>query len=356
MTFSFFRNPYLFLSYDAGQLTDGVGAQLQRIWKIYWIAKALNLNYIHTPIDQIVWSPLDNWRGEKERNEFLEEFNKSFTLPSDSTDSFDVTKSCEVLTRRILFVNYVQSYLHKKTTHIKVLYSFDVKKKAIPSLTKLKSEINSENCYLIVIHIRNSLPITGVQQWRNLDIDYYLKLLRVITTDLNDQNIPYEVKILTDFPKEDLVVPIESIEKEHLWMYFLTEDQKSSSKFEIKGNDIKSLYFTEDPKVSVLHGGNPIELLEIMAAANCFIMSRSSFSAIGGMLNKNGVIIQPPDFQYITLKNWEPAKHYIKIEEKWRSMRYPRLNDFLLKVYFLQCLRLTVKIFRKMKFSLRRFT
>ncbi len=353
MNFSFFANPYLFLSYDAGQLTDGVGAQLQRVWKIYWITKALNLKYIHSPIEQIVWSPLDHWKGEKERDVFLEEFNNRFKLPSNSVNCFDITKSYEVLTRRILLLNYLQSFFLKKTTHVKVLHSFDVKRKALPSLSKLNGGINSESDYLVVLHIRNSLPISGVEQWRNLDIEYYLELLRVITTDLENQNMHYKVKILTDFPKEDLVIPIESLEKEHLWMYFFTEDQKSSSRLEIKGNNLKSLYFLEDSKVDVLHGGNPIEVLDIMATADCLIMSRSSFSAIGGMLNKKGIIIKPPDFQYISLKNWVPAKNYIRIENKWRSMRYPRLNDLLLRVFFLQFLRLTVKIFRKLKFLVR---
>ena len=353
MNFPSFTNPYLTLSYDAGQLTDGVGAQLQRIWKIYWITKVLNLNYIHTPIDEIAWSPLDHWNGAVEKKRFLEEFNSRFTLPSDSINSFNITKSYEVLTRRILFLNYFQSYFFKRSTHVKALYSFDVKGKELPYPIKFNSASDSENNYLIAIHIRYSLPITGVAQWRNLDIEYYLDLLQAISTDLKSKGITYKVVVLTDFPKNDLSIPIESLEKKHLWMYFLTEDQVSSTRLEMKGNDLKSLYFSKDSKVSVLHGGNPIEALDIMATADCLVMSRSSFSAIGGMLNKNGVVIQPPDFQFVTSKNWLPAKDYIKIQNKWRLPRHPRLHDFLLQIYLLQIGRLTIKILRKMKLLLR---
>ena len=352
MTLSFPRNPYLTLSYDAGQLADGVGAQLQRTWKIYWIAKAFNLNYIHNSIDDILRSPLDHWSGTIEKNKFLEEFNNRFTLPSDLINGFDVTKSYEFLTRRRLFLNYFQSYFLKRYTNIQSLYSFDVKIKELPYPLKLNSETSDSN-YLIAIHIRYSLPITGVSQWRNLDIEYYLELLRVISTDLEGQGISYRVVVLTDFPKQNLSVPLESIGKEHLWMYFLTEDQLSSSRLEVEGNDLKSLYFSEDSKVSVLHGGNPVEALDLMATANYLVLSRSSFSAVGGMLNKNGIVIQPPDFQYMSSSNWFPARDYIKIQNKWRLPRHPRLYDLLLRMYFLQFARLILAIFRKMKLLLR---
>jgi hypothetical protein len=340
------RNPYLTLSYDAGQMTDGVGAQLERTWKIYWIAKTLNLSYTHTPIEDILWSPLDHWKGEVEKNSFLDEFNSKYKLPSDLIDSCSVTKSYEFLTRRSLFLNYFQSYFLKRHTLIKSVYSFDVKNKKLPYFSQLNSE-TSENDYLIAIHIRYALPILGVSQWRNLGIEYYLELLRAISNVLDRQGISYRVVVLTDYPKESLSIPIDSIKKEHQWMYFFTEDQVSSSRFEVESQDLKSLLFSEDLKVTVLYGGNPMEALDLMAKANYLVLSRSSFSAIGGMLNKEGVVIQPPDFQYISSRNWFTAKQYITIQNKWRLPRYPRLYDALIRVKVLQFVRLVRAIFRR---------
>jgi hypothetical protein len=191
------------------------------------------------------------------------------------------------------------------------------------------------------------LPILGVSQWRNLGIEYYLELLRAISNVLDRQGISYRVVVLTDYPKESLSIPIDSIKKEHQWMYFFTEDQVSSSRFEVESQDLKSLLFSEDLKVTVLYGGNPMEALDLMAKANYLVLSRSSFSAIGGMLNKEGVVIQPPDFQYISSRNWFTAKQYITIQNKWRLPRYPRLYDALIRVKVLQFVRLVRAIFRR---------
>lgn len=351
MKFLFPRNPYLTLSYDAGQLTDGVGAQLQRTWKIYWIAKTLNLSYIHTPIEDILWSPLDHWKGEVEKNTFLQEFNSKYKLPSDLIDSFSTIKSYEFLTRRSLILNYFQSYFLKRHTLIKSLYIFDVKKKKLPYFSQLNTE-TSDNDYLIAIHIRYALPIHGVSQWRNLGIEYYLELLRAISKVLESQGISYRIVVLTDYPKESLSIPIDLIKKEHRWMYFLTEDQVSSSRLEVEGQDLKSLFFSEDLRVTVLQGGNPMEALDLMAKANYLVLSRSSFSAIGGMLNKKGVVIQPPDFNYVSSSNWFTAKQYIEIQNKWRLPRYPRLYDALNRVYVLKFVHLARAIFRRIKLLL----
>lgn len=329
MKIEFLKNPYLTLTYDSKTLTDGVGAQLERIWSIYWCAKNFRVNYLHSPIVDMLNHPLDFWQSPEEKKNFIAQLNSEFNLPSDINKEFKEVKTYEVLTRPLFFLNYARSIIQKKPMLLQVCRLFDGAPKNLPYAPYTKTQVDLEKQKLIVAHVRNALPLLGLPQRRNLDITYYQELIEHFTDKLDSDRTSYQVIILTDHPQFDITIPISFIEKDHVWMWFFTEDQIERDRFEIKGVDLKSIYFSSNANVKVLHGGDTLEALRIMAIADFLILSRSSLSSVGGKLNLNGTVIQPPDFLYKALKKWIPASRFIKIQNRWRESRYPRITSFL---------------------------
>lgn len=329
MKVKFFKNPYLTLTYDSKTLTDGLGAQLERIWSIYWCAKNFQVNYLHSPIIDIIHHPLDPWQSTEEKENFISKLNSEFNLPSDANKEFQEVKTYEILTRPLFILNYARSMLQRKTILIRACRIFDIVPNDLPYAQYTKTKEDFQKQKIIVAHVRNALPLLGLRQRRNLDIDYYQELIEHFTSNLDSKKTSYKVIILTDHPQFDIMLPISSIEKDHVWMWFFTDDQIKRDRFEIKGVDLKNMYFSSNSDIEVLHGGDPLEALRIMALADFLILSRSSLSSVGGKLNLGGTVIQPPDFLFKALKGWIPASQFIKIQNRWRESRYPRITSFL---------------------------
>lgn len=339
-------NPYLTLTYDSETLYDGVGAQLERIWNIYWCTKKFKVNYLHSPITNIVHHPCDLWKGAREKEDFIRQVNHKFNLSSNSREGYEKVKTYKVLKRPQFFVNYIQSVIQKKSTLLRVCNMFDVPPKDLPYPPCIKNQIEQEKQKLIVAHIRNALPLLGVSQRRNLDITYYQELIKHFTDKLIAADTSYQVIILTDYPKFDTKLRISSIDKDEVWMWFFTSDQIKQDIFEITGVDLKSMYFLSDSNVKVIHGGDVMESLRIMAVADFLILSRSSLSSVGGKLNLNGTVIIPPEFFHKAFKKWIPASSFINIRKEWRETRYPRTTS-LLPPSFLRQGRFFLRIARK---------
>ena len=78
------RKPKIALCYDATNVRDGSGAQIQRIMAIYSLAKYLGLSYLHKPIEEVSIHPLDPHKSAKLYHEYLIRLNSIITVPSDS--------------------------------------------------------------------------------------------------------------------------------------------------------------------------------------------------------------------------------------------------------------------------------
>lgn len=323
------KNHLLTLTCDTDFFPDGMGGQIQRIWGTYASAKRLNLGYVHATISDVVPHPLDPWKSDAEKFEFIDKLNREFDLPSTPNRKFDEVKTFQVLTRRILVLNYIQSFLTRKSILLRTFMPLKVSAIDLPYDLGAGFEKNLNSESLIVLHIRNPLDVHGVPDKRLLDISYFLKLLDAIKTKLEADRVPYRVVILTDLPKHDFSFPLATIPKEKLYMWFLTDEQAKKTTLEFKGVDIKNLYFKDDSNVEVIHGGDPLAAVNIMAAADYLVMSRSSLSSVGGMLNRHGKVIRPPDFIYLSSKEWVNAREFIRIENKWRFSRFPKISPFI---------------------------
>ena len=323
------RNPYLTLTYDSIPHTDGIGAQTERILGIYLWAKKLNLGYYHSGITDLVEPYSNSWNMAEHKDLILKKINEKVLLPHTTRDGFEVISTYRRLNRRITLLKYLESLVKRKRVLLKVLYvpraNFG-KEIVLPLNTKPKENGPIKS---IVIHIRNAEGRYGVYDRRNLEIGYYLKILDLLRSDLDELRVNYSVTVLTDIGIEDFELRISEIPEDKLWIYSLTEEQLQMPTITFKGKNYKELYFKEDDSVEVIQGGDPLVALEIMENADFLVMSRSSMSSIGGCLNRNGLIIQPPDWIYAKNKRWTNARDLIPIEKEWRVARHPILYLFV---------------------------
>jgi hypothetical protein len=323
------RNPYLTLTYDSLPHADGIGAQTERIFGIYLWAKKLNLGYYHSGITDLVEPYSNSWSLAERKAQILREINEKILLPNTTTGKFDQISTYRRLNRRVTFLKYLESLVKRKKILLKVLYvpraNFG-QEVTLPLNTrpKISGPIKS-----IVVHIRNAEGRYGVYDRRNLEISYFLTMLDVIRSKLDEMLVKYSVTVLTDIGVEDFELQISEIPKDKLWIYSLTEAQLAMPTITFKGKNYKDLYFKEDDSVEIIQGGDPLVALEIMEKADFLVMSRSSMSSIGGCLNSNGMVIQPPDWIYAKNKRWTKARDLIPINKEWRVARHPILYLFI---------------------------
>ena len=73
----------LVLTYSNTALTDGVGAQLHRIYGIYAISRLLGVPYLHSPLARVGYQGLAALEANAADPAFHHEFNDLFHIRSD---------------------------------------------------------------------------------------------------------------------------------------------------------------------------------------------------------------------------------------------------------------------------------
>jgi hypothetical protein len=298
----------VYLTYENNEICDGFFAQIQRILAIYSIARLLNLNYYHSKIANITVTQLDPIQDEKKITEFLMHADKMFdnfkvvSLPSEyETISLAVPRIIDIL--KLAFKSKIQdrNILIKITNPFAIIEKFPSAYKFAIKDVKLLSTKLAKFQGLVVIHIRRGVTMShilpGEENPRTLSDDYYLKLAKEIT--LRDEEL--EIVILTDAPPQnmDYYPPKRDLFK---WKEF--SKNKIGELVNIEGHEFKAFQTEYPTNLQIIRGGDLLTSLNYMARANHFIMSRSSMSFVGALLNKTGVIYYPPNFWHKPLKNW----------------------------------------------------
>ena len=73
------------ITYDQNA-SDGLGAQLQRIYGLYALSRALDIKHVHTPLGQVEYQGLILLLTGRLDSDFTARYNAFFSLPSDDFD------------------------------------------------------------------------------------------------------------------------------------------------------------------------------------------------------------------------------------------------------------------------------
>lgn len=305
------RFPTSALTYN-DELDDGVGAQLQRIIGIYSLAIKYGIPYAHSGIKNLLITALDPYQTQDELNIFLQRINDLFQLPSSDFGSqrdsrLKLTSPTKLNLNLIRLKNNLK--IGKFRTFV-VSNPFLLLNKdpdayllAVPQLPMAKE--NKTDFTNIVVHYRRGSSsfdiLPGESSPRAILNDWYIKVLNKYVAQLKSAGTKYHIDVFTDMPRQDMDFPPLAFQRD-FWRQL---PRFENDMIRIHGEDLNKTTFVDfGDSLTVHYGGDPIDDLMHMAQADIFIMSRSSFSFVGALLNRSGKIIAPPNFWHKNLSSW----------------------------------------------------
>lgn len=302
------------LTYDSASGKDGTGAQLQRVFGIYSIAKLFKIGYLHTEIENLTITPLDPFQDEKALNSYLIRMNEKFALPSSipRQTRFDRVHRISRLDLGHLIGFLLFSLITRKSILLQVQNPFPVIERSPKSYSNVRDYFSSHWIEAVpsfkekkvVLHIRRGSNgadlLDGELAPRMLPNAYYFAILNDIRNKHCQEDVALDLIIITDVPRERFTYrPIEV--QLPLWN---AEPRFHNGSIEVWGESFEEFRLPGYREFEVIHGGDPIAAIDMMHKADFLVMSRSSFSYVGAILNSKGKVFYPPNFWHKPMPNW----------------------------------------------------
>jgi hypothetical protein len=291
----------LALTYCAPNPGDGSGAQIQRILALFATAKSVNIGYIHTEIADLGPNPGDSFDNLEQRKEFLIRLNQLIELPSDKIYVKKIRikkKSLNSTAVKLLpVVRKILNYL-KITLVIEVESVYDWIDKqphhyerAVKILRdNFPKTLNSNQKLVIDCHIRRAIVpefmADGKPNPRYTKDSYFQNSIRQISEISKEKNIELLIRVHTDVSSElsasrEWRIPADISRETVNYWESLGIVEKDNLKLS------KEILFDELAKfgtVEILSNIDPISAWRSMENSDILIVSKSSFSYIGGLI------------------------------------------------------------------------
>jgi hypothetical protein len=284
------------LTYANDKMTDGAGAQLERIYSIYAVARDLHLPYVHTPLKQIDYQGLVALEKNSVSPNLQDKYNRFFTLPSDIELPANATA--------VYLNNPTIGDLERLRNKAKKEDKFYLAQILIPyTITDTNPEMyrclkqvspfhsTPSDTFRIAIHVRRGEEFV-VDSARMLPNSYYISATMRIVDALKKLGIPFSCELYTEVASKAFVVTPQS--------QGMNGRLAHSAVIDPKMNRIED--FDVIPNLHKFINTDPIEALNGMATADGLIISRSSFSYFAALFS-NGVVVYN-HMVHKPLKDW----------------------------------------------------
>jgi hypothetical protein len=301
--------PQISLAYDNEGKTDGIGAQIQRILAIRSLSHNLHLEYFHSGIKSVAVHPLDPFQTPEALHSFLLRLNDVFLIKhSPHLDEIpDQIVKVKVLTFPILLKYISVSLIKRKSIRIVAVEPYSISefdKNKFKDITDFLPNYprRPRGKKRVSIHYRRGVGGFAVQNGesisREIEATYFRELLKEIVRPLDKSNI--EIVVFTDSPAIDLAY-VPPKDQHQLWE---NSPRFDSGVMSVKGLNLEEQFLDLGFPVSIIYGGDPLDVLIEMSFSDHLVMSRSSFSYVASLLNKTGRIYFPKTFWHGALPNW----------------------------------------------------
>ncbi len=317
-------NPHLAFSYYNSCFADGAGSQLQRIYGIYALARFLGASYIHTPLQKIFYHGFHSIETNQDDVHLVERYNELFVIPSDQP----LSKYAKIhylfrLKNDFSFLHSLKEQLIKSRNFVLLsigcpFFLVNQQPEMIHHIKKVTPfERTPSSIFKIVLHVRRGDLLISPEKNRLLPNSYYINLNLQIIDVLRSLKIPFTCELHTEIPSKTLLVTAEHHSMKHRLeeQVLITPESQHMEEF------------ATIPHLTIHNNDDPLAALRSFATADLFIMSRSSFSYLGAMLNKKGIIVYHP-FWCATPLEWLDATHQpsfherlIMACEKWKNQQ-----------------------------------
>jgi hypothetical protein len=304
----------LALTYDNdSQILDGAGSQLHRIYSVYALSRFLEVPYIHSPLKKLSYQGLLSLEKNETNPELISRYNTLFTIPSD----IEIPKHAKILHIYKQDLSWLYSLKNSVTRSSDFLllklswpFSFIRQHPEIFQHVKPISPFKriSSSIFKIVIHIRRGDLLISPEGNRMLPNSYYINLTLRIVEVLNTLGISWSCELHTEVPTKTFVVTSENSAMQ-------TMKERVLHPVMIKQEESFFEEFNVIPHLKICNNHDPVEAIRSFATADLFIMSRSTFSYLGAILNKTGIIVYHP-FWFSAPVEWIDSTHELSFHER----------------------------------------
>ena len=311
------RDPELAVTYDQ-DATDGVGAQLQRIYSIYALSRSLHVKYVHTPLGRVGYQGLLPLLQRRTEGDFANRYNAFFRLPSDDFD----LEGCRRIRVKNLTARIVEQYrkLANRTGGPVLLESSTASgyTDQNPASYLTVRAVSPYRGYRVTgpiricIHLRrgdNSFTRHD-QKYRLLPNSYYLRACGAVVDALRAQGASFVVRVHTEMPPRPYTL--------HPGIQGLYFDLSQPST--IDPNDFALEEFEALPNLEIALNAEPIAAIEDFATADVLVLSLSSFGYFGGLLNTRGLVVYAP-WWHPPLPGWLVASEQGQLDTRQVTIR-----------------------------------
>jgi hypothetical protein len=290
----------LVLTYNNRIATDGVGAQLHRIYGTYAISRFLGASYLHSPVARVDYQGLSPLEKRTHDPGFHEEFNRLLYMKSDP------------LPPRLHQINMV----HITVDDVKQLVArFDAgETEGKPWLARLNTPFGIADqfpeCYevckeispfatvptgpavRVAIHVRRG-ELFAVDSHRMLPNSFYVQVGRTLARVLQQRGLDYRIELHTEVASKAFVLRPDERGISHRIdaPVLLRPEMNELEEFDALPNLVHCI---NEPA---------IDCLRQLATAHILVMSRSSFSYVAAILNLRGLVLSHP-FWHTLLPSW----------------------------------------------------
>ena len=292
----------LVLTYDNTAVTDGVGAQLHRIYGIWAISRWFDLPYLHTPLAHVGYQGLGAVQTNVSDPTFHREFNDLCHIDSDAVPDDDLftINLVHIYPGQIrLFPILVDSgatlgkpVLARVVMPHGIGDQFPDCYEACKEISPFESHGGDGRMLRVAVHVRRGeQAIFGSD--RPLANAYFVNVADNVARVLDDLRIEYQIELWTEVPTDEFTVYPDhhGISGRLTDSALITPEMYRLDEFDVLPNLV--------PRIN----GKTVDCLRELATADILIMSRSSFSYVAAVLNRRGIVMYHP-FWHRALSSW----------------------------------------------------
>jgi len=306
----------VYLTYDNLASQDGSGAQVQRIFAIYSLAKKLKIGYLHSQILEIDFNPGDGISTHEKMLQYKIKLNESLgflstkKIENEYRINFKFRRlsvflnvgTLHFIFYRLFFLSY--KFWHKitKKNYVFVIVDpYPLISKIPNSYLKVKhimpfaDDRQSNKIFSIHLHLFRTRASRSVQKERYTEDSWYLRILDQLSEILKSNSIDFEIVLHTDI-NESAFWEIPSGSNKQTVEYWKAGGVKIDGQFMATPTLDVLDEFKKFKNLRIVSGIDAIEAWKLISRADVFIMGKSSFSFIGAIYNNNGIIITPKFF------------------------------------------------------------
>ena len=289
------------LTYDAMKFADGAGAQLQRIYGTYSIARLINASYVHTPLGRVDYQGLLALESGAHDPDYHRELNAVFHIKSDSIAGAEfhvvALNAISMNTIGALADGFDAGVTGGRPILVKLVEPYGIADRfpdcydVCRGISPFSAAPREHRPVRVAIHVRRG-ELLVVDSHRMLSNAYYVKVAQSLVDIFNRLAIDYRLELHTEVATKEFVVQPNDRGIGHLVApATVRPDMYGLHEFDILPNLVYRI------------NEAPLDCFRQLATADVLVMSRSSFSYVAAILNRTGVILHHP-FWHAAPSRW----------------------------------------------------